>query len=230
MKLSRERYYGGEYFAETRHFYEEVFEDNSDDGKGRLGECLIYEVLREMTGARRFLFGPTIKIGNSEAEGDVLVLHETGIYVFESKNFSGRVSGSEGKKKWVQFLNGWKHFPENPVRQNERLIQNIFAFLGPEFCKVPYFSFVVLGAACTPGNICVETSEHAVVTPEYLKRGFPAWAERNCAVLDGAAIGELFRCSIQPRKNPRANGKACKTGSHGKTACAAREKGRQPAR
>lgn len=192
MKISRERYYCGEYFAATRHFYEEVFEDDSVDGKGRRGECLIYEALREIPGAKKFLFRPMIRVGNAKAEGDVLMLHETGIYVFESKNFGGRVGGSEGKKKWVQFLDGSKHFLENPAWQNERFIRNVFGVLWPEFCEVPYFSFVVFGGACTPGNVCMETSRHTVVTLENLEREVLTRMKQNRAVLDASSIGKLF--------------------------------------
>ena len=54
-----------------------------------------------------------------ETELDVLMLHERGVFVFESKNYSGWIFGSEGQRMWTQSLNrATKERFYNPVMQN----------------------------------------------------------------------------------------------------------------
>lgn len=54
-----------------------------------------------------------------EAELDVLMLHERGVFVFESKNYSGWIFGSEGQRQWTQALNrATRTRFYNPVMQN----------------------------------------------------------------------------------------------------------------
>ena len=45
--------------------------------------------------------GPT-----SESEVDVLMVHETGVYVMESKNYAGWIFGSAEQPQWTQALEG----------------------------------------------------------------------------------------------------------------------------
>lgn len=54
-----------------------------------------------------------------EAELDVLMLHERGVFVFESKNYSGWIFGSERQRMWTQSLNkATKTRFYNPILQN----------------------------------------------------------------------------------------------------------------
>lgn len=53
------------------------------------------------------------------AELDVLMLHERGVFVFESKNYSGWIFDSENQQMWTQSLNRYtKTRFYNPVMQN----------------------------------------------------------------------------------------------------------------
>ena len=45
------------------------------------------------------------------------MIHEKGIFVFESKNYSGWIFGSADQLNWTQSLqNGEKHHFYNPIR------------------------------------------------------------------------------------------------------------------
>lgn len=87
----REQYNQTEYAAQTQNTYEQVIRD-----EGLLGEFSVYRALEPLEGNRRFLFNlylPTRNGGTTEL--DVVLLHESGIYVFESKNYGGWIFGSE---------------------------------------------------------------------------------------------------------------------------------------
>ena len=64
-------------------------------------------------------------------EIDVLMLHRTGIYVLESKNYSGWIFGNEKDASWTQTLpNKDKNHFYNPVRQNKTHIMWLNEMLG----------------------------------------------------------------------------------------------------
>lgn len=72
-------------------------------GKGEYGEDRIYDILQKVDGYKATLPNCYLPKGNGEtAEVDLIFLHESGIYVFESKNYSGWIFGSENQKYWTQ--------------------------------------------------------------------------------------------------------------------------------
>ena len=107
--------------------------------KGRTGEYLIWRKLRgmEKDGAK-FLFNlylPKEKGGTTEI--DVLLLAPQGVFVFESKNYSGWIFGNEKSRYWTQTLPAGRnkshkeHFL-NPIFQNALHIRCLKALIGGE--------------------------------------------------------------------------------------------------
>ena len=78
-----------------------------------------------------------------EAELDVLMLHERGVFVFESKNYSGWIFGSEGQRQWTQSLNrATKMRFYNPLMQNAAHVRALSRRLVvPEESFVSYVVF-----------------------------------------------------------------------------------------
>ena len=114
--------------------------------KGRLGEYLTFKYLKifEKQGAK-FLFNVYVPKEDGEtSEIDVLMLCSKGVFVFESKNYSGWIFGSEDKKNWCQTLpqgkgKSNKEYFYNPVMQNRSHIKHLKALLG----DVPVHSVIV---------------------------------------------------------------------------------------
>ena len=95
--IQRNAYMKSDYYAATQTPYGAVRYD-----KGRYGEYLISKCLSPLEGDKKFLFNCYIpKNNNTTTEIDVILLHSSGIYVFESKNYSGWVYGSESQKQWT---------------------------------------------------------------------------------------------------------------------------------
>lgn len=60
------------------------------------------------------------KDNNETSEIDVLFITQKGIFVIESKNYSGWIFGSENQYKWTMMLpNKEKHSFYNPIKQNQ---------------------------------------------------------------------------------------------------------------
>jgi hypothetical protein len=60
--------------------------------EGLCGEYFVYKELRNLSGTKKFLFNVYIPKNLKQdvsTEIDVIFLHNSGIYVIESKNYSG---------------------------------------------------------------------------------------------------------------------------------------------
>lgn len=99
--------------------------------KGHFGEFSSYGKLAKLPGYHKALFNIYIPNGKEKTtEIDLVYLHETGIYVIESKNYSGWIFGDEKSQKWVQtFPNGQKFSFYNPINQNLGHIKALKALL-----------------------------------------------------------------------------------------------------
>lgn len=114
----------------------------NERGKGYYGEfsvfCKLYE---QLAGNCKILMNLNIptKTGKT-TEIDLLLIHETGLYVFEVKHYKGTIYGKDTDSVWTQYFRTAKnHTFLNPIEQNNyyvNALQNIF----PE---VPIKSIIV---------------------------------------------------------------------------------------
>lgn len=82
-------------------------------------------------------------------EIDTVLLHETGIYVFETKNISGEISGDMEMERWEQVLNAKvKHTFYNPIRQNQGHMGALLRQLKIRLEMAEIYSFVVFSDRC----------------------------------------------------------------------------------
>lgn len=132
-----------EYFDNTHTTY-----FNIRKNKGKLGEFNIYTTLKNLPGYKKFLFNCYIPKPNGQTtEIDVILLHQSGIYVFESKNYSGWIFGHENDDYWTQTLHlGYgktqKNQFYNPYKQNEAHIKYLKNYL-ENFNDITFFSYIV---------------------------------------------------------------------------------------
>ncbi len=111
-------------------------------GKGYFGEFLVFRELFEFVPyTSKFLMNLQLPVDSEKTtEVDMLLIHDTGIYVFEIKHYKGTIYGKEDEEKWVQYFRTAKNNSfRNPVKQNEYHI-NVLKKLYP---NVPVFSVVV---------------------------------------------------------------------------------------
>ena len=111
------------------------------EGKGIAGERAVAEILSRLPYEYRVFnnvllnnpFGGTAQI-------DHIVVSPSGVFVIETKNFSGKVYGSVKAKYWKEYIRGEEYPFINPVRQNKMhiavLAKNLASF------DVPFFSVV----------------------------------------------------------------------------------------
>lgn len=134
---------------------------------GKHGEYQIYKRLRsaEKSGAK-FLFNVYVPKDNGETtEIDVLMITGKGVFVFESKNYSGWIFGSENQSNWYQTLpqgKGKSHKESfyNPILQNKGHIKHLSTVLGE---NIPMYSVIVFSERCTLKNITITSNNVKVI-------------------------------------------------------------------
>ncbi|MGC9385187.1 MAG: nuclease-related domain-containing protein, partial [Kosmotogaceae bacterium] len=118
--------------------------------RGNYGEFLTFRCLEKLKGDHKFLTNLYLqKKDGSTTEIDLIMIDETGIYVFESKNYSGWIFGDEKRKNWVQTLeNRQKNYFYNPIWQNRGHINALKSVLGIKDDDF-YKSYIVFSERCT---------------------------------------------------------------------------------
>jgi len=132
---------------------------------GRRGEKLTERELKlvKLFGRKgRILRNVYIPKDNGEtSEIDVLYVTQKGIFVFESKNYSGWIFGDEKGQYWTVMLpNRQKHSFYNPVRQNKTHIKWLQKYVG---ANVPLFSIIVFSERCELKKVDVNSADVAVI-------------------------------------------------------------------
>ena len=163
-----------------------IFDIMADSGK--YGEYLVYPHLRdaEANGAK-CLFNLYIpKSDGQTTEIDILMIHSHGIFVFESKNYSGWIFGDDSHKNWYQTLptgrRGKSHKSAfyNPVMQNRNHIKHLKNILGN---LIPMHSIVVFSDECVLKSVRYNSAEAHVIH----RRHIPFVINDICAIV-GAPV------------------------------------------
>lgn len=117
--------------------------DNSAKVKGQWGEL---EVKWELGGTRegeQYLVNDlVVTVGGKSSQIDHLFINGNGLYVIETKNYSGKIYGNEKSREWTQVLaNGKEKHPlYNPLKQNAIHIYRLKECVK---IKMPIYSLVV---------------------------------------------------------------------------------------
>lgn len=141
--------------------------------KGNYGEFLSYKYLFMTPGKSQFIHNCYIPVENGTTEIDLLMIHETGLYVVESKNYSGWIFGDERQKEWTQILAGGKEKTRfyNPIWQNAGHIKALRAYLN-DYPDVPIQSLIVFSERCELKKVTVSSQDVIVIKRDKLKRVF----------------------------------------------------------
>lgn len=158
-------YKDSHYYQITHNSYLKVLFNN-----GVRGEYEIYKKLKryQKNGAKLLYNCYLPKNTNETTEIDVLMIHKKGIFVIESKNYSGWIFGNEDSYQWTQTLpRGNKlqkeHF-YNPIKQNSTHIKWLKSLLGlPDNY---FYSFITFSERCTLKDVNYH-SRHVEVFNRY---------------------------------------------------------------
>lgn len=189
-KKQQKIYYESSYYKITHNSLFGVYSDS-----GKLGEYLIYKRLKnfEEDGCK-FLFNLYIPKGiNETTEIDVLMIARRGLIVFESKNYSGWIFGSEHSQKWTQTLPAGRkskkfHF-FNPILQNKGHINNLKKLLDED---IPMYSIITFSERCTLKDVPQNTKELKIINRDLVMNAMKSIAYNSPVVIDESKINEIY--------------------------------------
>ncbi|MDD4689580.1 MAG: nuclease-related domain-containing protein [Eubacteriales bacterium] len=138
--------------------------------KGNYGEFLTYRIL-EKCGENKILCNVYLPKSNGETtEVDLISINSKGIFVYESKNYSGWIFGDDKSRNWTQCLKGGKKNKfYNPVFQNKGHITAIDNYLEKNYSNC-FLSYIVFSERCELKKITVSTDNVKVMNRNYLKK------------------------------------------------------------
>ncbi|MDO5126962.1 MAG: NERD domain-containing protein [Eubacteriales bacterium] len=141
--------------------------------KGMFGEFKIITRLRGFSPYNYYVSNCYVpKPDGTTSEIDTVMVHETGVYVFESKNYTGYIFGSEINKSWTVThyagagkVNKYQFY--NPIMQNKMHMEYLRNYLKTD---APMFSYIVFHENCTFKDINYDTSKVCVCKYDELSR------------------------------------------------------------
>lgn len=111
--------------------------------KGQMGEDAVKRVIGKTKKYSQYVFNDyMLKNEDKTTQIDHIVINKYGVFVIETKNYSGRIYGNENQLEWTQVLSYGKVKNKlyNPLKQNCTHIYNINKVLNGNF---PITSLVV---------------------------------------------------------------------------------------
>ena len=174
-----------------RMTFKKIFHSKPDPlaVQGDLGERSLRQCLENLPEPKRILYHVYLPAGeNQTTEVDLILIHETGIYVFESKNYSGYIKGKARNPKWVQIsehsasqssADTWKASKGrkcrrrtfyNPIMQNEGHIRALRKVLRKYTGFHDFYSIIVFGDSCRLGRIRIKNPHTFVVNRRFVTK------------------------------------------------------------
>ena len=160
---------------------------------GDYGEYLTYTELEKLEGYHKLMTNLYIsKKDQTTTEIDLIMISETGIYVFESKNYSGWIFGDEKQKNWIQTLenrSNTKFF--NPIWQNNGHINALKSVL--ELGDEDIFkSYIIFSERCILKKINVTSDNVKVLKRNNLIRELKKDISESKSIFDREKIDSIY--------------------------------------
>lgn len=142
--------------ASGNSFFKTIF------NKGNYGEFLTYKTLEKLRINKKLLTNLYIPLKNGNTtEIDMVMICNLGIFVIESKNYSGWIFGNEYGNTWTQtFPNGQKNKFYNPIMQNNTHINALKRLL--ELDINDFYSYIIFSERCELKKVRL-TESNAVI-------------------------------------------------------------------
>lgn len=110
-----------------------IYKYASAEARGERGEKEVRNVIGETVENEKYIINDLIlQDEDKTAQIDHIVINPRAVFVIETKNYSGRIYGSENQQQWTQVLErgGKKNKLYNPLKQNATHIYYIKKLLG----------------------------------------------------------------------------------------------------
>lgn len=161
---------------------------------GSIGEYHVRQSLLPLEGYKKFLSNCYLpKEDGTFTEVDLILLHESGIYVIESKNYSGWIFGKDYEQYWTQSFGRRKSQRSrffNPIIQNAVHVKWLREYIGKDF---PIYSYIVFGDHCELKNITVTKPGYFVTNCRFLLAAIRQNASETACKIPNPVLDSLYQ-------------------------------------
>lgn len=158
--------------------------------RGNAGEATVNRCLKKFRG-KGFARSKDVMIPvrDKTSQIDNILVSRYGIFVIETKNYSGRIVGSEQDANWKQIYSGRNQKSRsfyNPIWQNKGHIRALKNLLNQSFPDLKYHNIVAFSDDCKPPRIPgVVTFRQLRKTLKQEMKGEPILSEQDVAAIQG---------------------------------------------
>lgn len=183
------KFYFSDYHKETKKGYRKTM-----NHLGNFGEYLIFQKLCRVKGYKKVLSNVYIKKRSGDyTEVDVIMVHTSGVYVVESKNYKGHISGYKTAKNWTQSLGrNTKNQFYNPLQQNEAHIRGLKYCLDLQDTSLLH-SVVVFSNNSDLSDIHIDDYNAVITNVHYLLKDIKPIMKKNKNMLSTNDVDLIYK-------------------------------------
>ena len=162
--------------------------------KGILGELQVRCVIGKNKPNEKYVINNLMIVNDGKSSQiDHIVINQTGIFAIETKNYSGRIYGSEDQKEWTQVLRYGKVKNKfyNPILQNRTHIYALSKVIGR---SDGFISIIVFPKAVLMTNTSIEVG--------YLSSIKKRLNAQTKVVYTIEEINDIFKLLMEYKRNP----------------------------
>ncbi|MCQ2084149.1 MAG: NERD domain-containing protein [Bacteroidaceae bacterium] len=165
--------------------------------KGKAGERNVAYRLHGLPDEYKVINNLQLSFGNWTSQIDHVVVSPYGVFVIETKNYTGIITGGENSAEWTKNMYGNKYSFHNPVFQNESHVKAIRKCLGDygSLRIIPIIAF------SNEADVRVKLESKMVVYFSQLKRTIRAYNE---VCIPDAQVTEIYNKLLQANVEDRS--------------------------
>ena len=176
--------------------------------KGSAAEYYTWDILQQQPEYKKVLINLYIPNKENTSEIDSILINQYGIFVIESKGYSGWIFGNEDDKKWTQVIYDYKKRFYNPIMQNRNHIKNLANILEIEDMNI-FRSYIIFSNRCQLKKITVNKSNIRVIKREKLQETLEKDYQKYGKILTNEQIStindRLFNYMFSDEETKRAH-------------------------
>lgn len=174
--------------------------------KGWLGEKTVSVILSRLPEEYIIINNVMLPSIKKTTQIDHIVVSPFGIFVIETKNYKGWITGGENSDQWTKNMYGKKYSFKNPLHQNYGHVKTLQTLL-----DLPEDSFISIVAFSTDATIKVKTQKNVIymkdvntIIKSYKNRKFEADEVKRYAT-------QIIEANIDSKENRKEHVKSIHT-------------------
>ena len=175
--------------------------------KGFLGEKTVSFFLGRLNKTKyKIINNIMLNLGDKTAQIDHIVVSNYGIFIIETKNYSGNIYGNDYDDKWTQRLGRKRYYFNNPLKQN----YGHYMALKELLKEYDNLEFIEIVAFTLKSDLKVKTNKNVIYTVKLLKTIRKYQEEKITEEEKNQIYEKLLSLNVDNKENRKTHIKAIK--------------------